>query len=286
MRWFQLTGPAASLEQSSAASASVRAMLLTASVPTARVLTATELDALLEAGEAELGLDGLDECELEEALRWVRLASERGLRVTLATSAERLGPGALEQLARASARGLEVAVYGSTAPIHDFHTGMPGSFRRTLLGVRAARAAGLEVVVTSILTRSNYRHVAELVRLCSAVGVRKLRVAEAQGLLSGTGPAGAVNEVVPSVVAPRALLLRQLRLGAEVARSVGLTFEVEQTPRLAAHALWAARVVPNVVGVKGLASQADFEPSRERSASSLPASKRVLEVPVGGSALR
>lgn len=238
-----------------------------------------------------MGLDGVDACGLEALLHWTRLASDRGLRVTLGTSAELLSQaGAAEQLARAGAQRLEVPVYGSTAPMHDFHTATPGSFRRTLLGVRAARAAGLEVIVTSILTRSNYRHITELVRLCAAVGVRTLRVAEVEALCFLEAPD---SPEAPSWIAPRALLARQLRLGAEVAHGLGLHLEVDRAPRVEAHRVFLeARACLEAQAcseaqLKAASSegvQSKSAPSSSgASASFLPASGRVLEVPVRGS---
>lgn len=90
---------------------------------------------------------------------------------------------------------LEVSLAGSTEPMHDYHTGTPGSFKQTVLGLRNARAERVPAVVSVVITRSNFRHLAEVVRLCHAVGAAGVRFVPAQPLGAARG---ARDRVVPA----------------------------------------------------------------------------------------
>jgi hypothetical protein len=73
-------------------------------------------------------------------------------RIGVQTNARGFDPARLPGLT-----DVHVSIHGADAAVHDYHTGAPGSARETWAGVAAARAAGLTVVVATVLTRSNFR---------------------------------------------------------------------------------------------------------------------------------
>jgi MoaA/NifB/PqqE/SkfB family radical SAM enzyme len=151
---------------------------------------------------------------------WIAEADRRGAaRVLVQTNGRLLArPVVTRALAAASKRlSLEVSLHGSTALMHDYHTGVPGSFVQTGRGLFAARSAGLPVGVGTVVTRSNFRHLADLVRLSHSLGARSHLLA----LAEPSGRAAAERDrVVPAaaLVAPhlRAALAEGARLGLEV----------------------------------------------------------------------
>ncbi len=111
---------------------------------------------------------------------WLKLADEKGARrVLLQTNARRLAYPAYARALRGATPklALDVSLTGSTAAMHDFHTRAPGSFAETGRGIRNARAAGIPVGVTVVITRSNYRHLAEIVELARALGADAIHLA-------------------------------------------------------------------------------------------------------------
>jgi MoaA/NifB/PqqE/SkfB family radical SAM enzyme len=80
------------------------------------------------------------------------------------------------QLADGGVGALEVSLQGSTAAMHDYHTRVPGSFSQSARGVVNAVAAGMHVVLTTVVTRSNLRHLSEVVTLAHALGARGVRL--------------------------------------------------------------------------------------------------------------
>ncbi len=109
----------------------------------------------------------------EELVGWIREADARGAgRILVQTNGRRLAYRAYARALReASSRlSLDVSLHGATEPMHDYHTQTPGSFKQTVIGLRNARAEGIEVGVTTVITRSNYRHLAEIVLLARGAG--------------------------------------------------------------------------------------------------------------------
>lgn len=151
----------------------------------------------------------------------VSLARHHGARsVVVQTNGRRLAYAAYARgLAAAGAAAVDVSLHGSTAAMHDFHTQTAQSFAQTATAIGVARAAGLVVGVTAVLTRSNYRHAPEIARLAAARGARALQLSPAVAL--GGEP------LPPSIPPNPALLAPYLAEAARVARALGLETLVE-----------------------------------------------------------
>lgn len=116
---------------------------------------------------------------------WLRLAHERGAsRVILQTNGRRLAyPSYVKALHEACpVLSLDASLHGSTEAMHDYHTGVSGSFKQSALGLRNARAEGVPAYVTTVVTRSNFRHLVEILRVIAALGVRGQQISVAQPL--------------------------------------------------------------------------------------------------------
>lgn len=101
----------------------------------------------------------------------VAAARARGFRrVGVQTNGRRLAARAAE-LARAGLTDVHLSMHGADAAVHDYHVGVDGAFAEATAGLAAARAAGLVVVATTVLTRSNFRVLAPLPRWLAARGV-------------------------------------------------------------------------------------------------------------------
>lgn len=78
--------------------------------------------------------------------------------------------GRLEALARAGLTDVHLSVHGAEARVHDWHAGRAGAFDAAMRAAAAARAAGLRLVVLTVLTRSLFRVLAPMPRLLVARG--------------------------------------------------------------------------------------------------------------------
>lgn len=135
---------------------------------------------------------------------WIRALDAAGAgKIVVQTNARRLAYRSFASALRAASGrvALDVSIAGSTEAMHDYHTGTPGSFKQTLLGLRSARAERIPAALSCVVTRSNFRHLAEIVRLAHACGAVAVRFVIAQPL----GRALAVRDRVvpaPELVAP------------------------------------------------------------------------------------
>ncbi len=160
--------------------------------------------------------------DLFELVAWAR---ELGFRVIqIQTNGRMLGAkGYIERLIEAGATEVSPAIHGPDAARHDALTRAPGSFRQTVRGARAAARAGLPVVINSVITRANYRHLPEMARLFVALGARQFQFAFVHALGAA---ASNFDAVVPrlSEVSPHA------RLGLQVGLDAGVRCMTEAIP--------------------------------------------------------
>jgi MoaA/NifB/PqqE/SkfB family radical SAM enzyme len=143
--------------------------------------------------------------------------------VLVQTNGRRLAAaGYARALADSGVTRLEVALQGSRADMHDHHTGMPGSFKAAITGLRRARAAGLGFVLTTVVTRSNFRHLSEIVRVAHALGARGVALAP-------VAREGRAASAFSRLAAPSELLRPHVRSAQSLGRVLGLALSGGET---------------------------------------------------------
>ncbi|PKN39601.1 MAG: hypothetical protein CVU63_15165 [Deltaproteobacteria bacterium HGW-Deltaproteobacteria-20] len=158
----------------------------------------------------------------------VRRAKQHGVtRVVLRTNARRLAYASYaEELASAGVDGLDVGLHGSSAAMHDYHTNVSGSFAQTVRGVSHAVKAGMRVAITCVVTRSNFRHLAEIVQRGETLGVAVVQFRSPDL----TGRAAMARE---RIVAHPELVVRHLRRAREQGRRLGVAVMIDPALTLA-----------------------------------------------------
>ncbi len=139
-----------------------------------------EVDAALERARAS-GASGVTFVGGEPAIdprlgAYVEKARAAGFaQVGVQTNGVALGgEGAGGGIAALAARGLtdvHLSLHGAEARVHEWHTAVAGSFDAALRTLASARAAGLPVVVVTLLTRSSFRVLSPVPRLLASRGV-------------------------------------------------------------------------------------------------------------------
>jgi MoaA/NifB/PqqE/SkfB family radical SAM enzyme len=157
-----------------------------------------------------------------ELPQWIRAATAQSAgRVILQTNGRRLAYRAFaHELAESSpVLRLDVSLQGSNAAMHEWHTGTPGSFAQTVQGLRNARVERIQVGITTVVTRSNYRHLGEIVRVAHAAGANAVHVVAVE-------PFGAALRRRSVLVPPPEMVAPHLRRAGADASRLGLRFEV------------------------------------------------------------
>jgi MoaA/NifB/PqqE/SkfB family radical SAM enzyme len=180
----------------------------------------------VEPGET-VAFQGGEPTLRDELPAWIRAAEARGAAVVLVqTNGRRLAyRGYARALREASGRlALDVSLHGSTAPMHEYHTGVPGSFAQTVQGIRNARAEGIPVGITAVVTRSSFRHLAELVRVAHAAGASAVHFAPAE-------PFGRAARDRARVIAAPDMVVPHLTRAVAEAQRLGMGVQVaDRTP--------------------------------------------------------
>ncbi|MFO0606548.1 MAG: radical SAM protein [Polyangiales bacterium] len=123
------------------------------------------LDDLAEAGVLTLNVSGGEATLRHDLLDILAHARARGFAVRLYTNAFLVDEALAARLAEVGLYEVHVSVYSAAAAEHDAVTRVPGSFERTVAGVRALRARGLRVVLKSPQTALSTEGAAGVARL-------------------------------------------------------------------------------------------------------------------------
>ena len=115
-----------------------------------------------------------------------------------------------EDLISAGANEFSPALHGHTAALHDYLTDADGAFRQTVRAIRNLRELDQLIMTNTVIVRSNYRHLPEIVRLLVALGVDQLQLAMVHPL--GTA-AEQFFRVVPRFTLLRPYLHKALKIG-------------------------------------------------------------------------
>jgi hypothetical protein len=135
-------------------------------------------------------------------------------RIGVQTNGRRLADAVvLDRLVASGLTDVHLSLHGATAPAHDYHTGVDGSFEQTLAGMAHARSRGLRAVVVTVLTRSSCRGLGALPGFLHARGVAAwlVEVAAASGRA-----AAAFDRVVPRLGVALPFALHALSVAAKI----------------------------------------------------------------------
>jgi hypothetical protein len=192
--------------------------------------------AALRADHDELTLAGGEPTLVPTLAAVVACARRLGFtRVGLQTNGRRLCDGAYtRELARAGLTDVHFSLHGATPEAHDYHTGVTGTFAEAIAGMQTARLTGLELVVTTVVTRSNFRLLSALPPLLAA--------REVSGwLLVMPHAAGRGHDGFDRIVPRHALALPFALHALSLARQRGISAWIRGAPRclLGPHGDWS-----------------------------------------------
>lgn len=134
--------------------------------------------------------------------------------------------GVCEQLRDSGTSVVDVSLFGSSPPMHDFHTRVEGSFVETIRGISNAASVGLKVGVSVVLTRSNFRNLSDIAGVAKRVGASALHVTVVKNV-------GSACSAIPPLTPVRELVdpyLRSAVVGA-VAEKLSVVVEGRSNDR-------------------------------------------------------
>jgi AdoMet-dependent heme synthase len=103
-----------------------------------------------------------------------RYASNRGLRVALATNGTLVDDEVARKIVRAGVRRVAVSIDGATAKTHDAFRAITGAFDAALAGIAHLRAAGISVQINTTVAQHNVDELPAILELAKRVGADAL----------------------------------------------------------------------------------------------------------------
>jgi MoaA/NifB/PqqE/SkfB family radical SAM enzyme len=76
-----------------------------------------------------------------------------------------------EKIINAGANEFAIALHGPSEKIHDALTGVKGSFKQTVAGIRNLKTLGQYVITNSVVTKTNYKSIPEMANLLVDMGI-------------------------------------------------------------------------------------------------------------------
>jgi hypothetical protein len=128
-----------------------------------------------------------------------------------------------QDLARRGLTGVHLSLHGAEARVHDYHTGIAGSFERLLAAARASRASQLVVSVTTVVTKSNFRVLSPIPALVSSLGA-------SSWMLAFPRAAGRAAEAADRVLPRYGLAVPYALHAIEAATRLGLPAVISGVP--------------------------------------------------------
>jgi cyclic pyranopterin phosphate synthase len=130
-------------------------------------------------GKSGVVLTGGEPTLHEHFLDTLRLAKRLGYdTIQVQTNGRRFCyPDFCRKAVEAGATEVSPALHGSTAALHEFLTGAPGSFVQTVAAIRNLKRLGVYVLTNSVITRANFRDLPDLARLLVRLGVDQFQFA-------------------------------------------------------------------------------------------------------------
>jgi radical SAM protein with 4Fe4S-binding SPASM domain len=128
------------------------------------------LEQLKEAGTLYLLLTGGEVLVRSDFLKIASYARSHGFFIGMITNCTLVTPSLARDIASLGLFSLGTSLYGATAATHEAVTKVPGSFRRTLEGVKNFVAAGMACAVQVVPMKNNISEIPAIKELVEGMG--------------------------------------------------------------------------------------------------------------------
>lgn len=151
--------------------------------------TATELSSPLDLPTAKakeiieqiaayaspiLVLSGGEPLYRRDVFELARFASDRGIRVALATNGTLVTKDVAQRIADAGVKRVSISLDGADAETHDTFRGIPGAFEAAIYGLRNLKQLGMQVQINMTIARHNAAQLPAVLDLAKGIGADAL----------------------------------------------------------------------------------------------------------------
>ena len=125
-------------------------------------------------GSPILVLSGGEPLYRRDIFELARSASDRGLRVALATNGTMVTKDVARQIVNSGVKRVSISIDGADADTHDSFRGIPGAYEAGIRGLRNLKELGMSVQINMTVARHNVRQIADVLALARRLGADAL----------------------------------------------------------------------------------------------------------------
>src|SRR5499427_7519184 len=132
------------------------------------------IDQIADAANPILVLSGGEPLYRSDIFQLARYATDKGLRVALATNGTLLTKEVARMIADAGVKRVSISLDGADAETHDSLRGIPGGFEAALYGFRNLKSVGMSVQINTTVARHNASQLPQVLDLARSIGADAL----------------------------------------------------------------------------------------------------------------
>jgi len=141
-------------------------------LPTTKALDI--IDQIVTVANPILVLSGGEPLYRSDIFQLARYASDKGLRVALATNGTLVTKEVARMIADSAIKRVSISLDGADAATHDSFRGIPGAFEAALYGFRNLKAVGMSVQINMTIARHNAEQLPRVLDLAKTIGADAL----------------------------------------------------------------------------------------------------------------
>jgi radical SAM protein with 4Fe4S-binding SPASM domain len=132
------------------------------------------IDQIAAVADPILVLSGGEPLFRSDIFQLARYATDKGLRVALATNGTLVTREVARMIVDAGVRRVSISLDGADAMTHDTFRGIPGAFDAAVYGLRNLKALGMSVQINMTIARHNARQLPQVLELARNLGADAL----------------------------------------------------------------------------------------------------------------
>ena len=132
------------------------------------------IDQIAAVANPILVLSGGEPLYRSDIFELARYATEKGLRVALATNGTLVTKQVAQMISESGVKRVAISLDGADALTHDTFRGIPGAFEAAIYGFRNLKALGMQVQINTTIARHNVKQLPKVFELARNLGADAL----------------------------------------------------------------------------------------------------------------
>ncbi len=132
------------------------------------------IDQIAAAANPILVLSGGEPLYRSDIFQLARYATDKGLRVALATNGTLVTREVARMIVDAGVKRVSISLDGADSATHDSFRGIPGAFDAAVYGLRNLKALGMSVQINMTIARHNAHQLPQVLELAKSLGADAL----------------------------------------------------------------------------------------------------------------